>query len=109
MFKVAMERANLIDDSLAHYLEERPVQTEQALLAPEDITIFKCPKCGSNMVLKNRRQGRGKFISCMGYPTCTNVIWLPEAVEDVEVLNETCNRVNIISSIAVLHININKL
>lgn len=106
VFKVAIERANLIDDSLAHYLEERPIQTEQALLTPEEIAIFKCPKCGSNMVLKNRQQGRGKFISCMGYPGCTNVIWLSEAVKDVEVLNETCNQVNIISSFAVFHINV---
>ncbi|RLU22556.1 hypothetical protein DMN91_004834 [Ooceraea biroi] len=93
VFRVAMERANLIDDALARHLDERPIQTEQAQLAPAgDITIFKCPKCGSNMVLKDRRQGRGKYISCMGYPSCTNAIWLPEAVEDVEILNETCTQ-----------------
>jgi len=96
VFKVAMERANLIDDALAHYLDERPIQIEQAQLTPaEDVSVFKCPKCGSNMVLKDRRQGRGKYISCMGYPSCTNVIWFPEAVEDIEILNETCNQVNV--------------
>ncbi|KYN28291.1 DNA topoisomerase 3-alpha [Trachymyrmex cornetzi] len=93
VFQVAIERANLIDDSLAHYLDERPLQTEQIQLnTPVVTSIFKCPKCGSDMVLKQRRQGRGKYITCMGYPECTNVIWFPEAVEDVEVLNETCNR-----------------
>lgn len=97
VFQVAIERANLIDDSLARYLEERPLQIEQTQLTPVITTIFKCPKCGSDMVLKQRRQGRGKYISCMGYPGCTNVIWFSEAVEDVEVLNETCNRVNITS------------
>lgn len=93
---MAMERANLIDAALAHYLEERPTQAEQVQFAPveEEIAILKCPKCGSNMILKERRQGRGKYISCMGYPTCTNVIWFPEAVEDVEILNEICNQVN---------------
>lgn len=101
---MVIERANLIDDSLAHYLDERPIQTDsQALLTPEDVTIFKCPKCSCDMVLKRKRQGRGKFISCMGYPACTNVIWFPEVVEDVEVLNEICNRVNITSSFAVLY------
>lgn len=95
VFKVAIERANLIDESLARYLDERPTQSGEAQLAPvEDIPIFKCPKCGSNMILKERRQGRGKYISCMGYPTCTNAIWLSEAVEDVEILNETCSQVN---------------
>lgn len=106
VFEIAIERANVIDDSLAHYLEERPLQTEQVQLLP-DITIFKCPKCGSNMFLKEKRQGRGKYISCMGYPTCTNAIWFSEAIEDVEVLNETCNQVNIISLLAVCFTEIN--
>ncbi|XP_036143952.1 DNA topoisomerase 3-alpha isoform X2 [Monomorium pharaonis] len=93
VFKVAMERANLIDNSLAQYLDERPLQNEQVTqLAPEPIAIFKCPKCSSNMVLKERRQGGGKYISCMGYPTCTNVVWFSEAIKDVEVLNEICNQ-----------------
>lgn len=95
VFKVAMERVNLIDDALAQYLDERPTQTEQVQFAlVTNITILKCPKCGSDMVLKERKQGKGKYISCMGYPTCVNVIWFPETVKDVEVLNETCNEVN---------------
>ncbi|XP_032669264.1 DNA topoisomerase 3-alpha isoform X2 [Odontomachus brunneus] len=93
VFRVAMERANLIDDALARYLEERPIQSEETQFAlVEDVSIFKCPKCGSNMVLKNRKQGRGKYISCMSYPACTNAIWLSEAVEDVEALSETCDQ-----------------
>ncbi|KAL0102558.1 hypothetical protein PUN28_018092 [Cardiocondyla obscurior] len=91
VFKVAIERANLIDDSLAQYLDERPTQTEQAVI-PQEVVIFKCPKCGSNMVLKDKRQGGGKYISCMGYPSCSNVIWFSEAVINVEASNETCNR-----------------
>lgn len=106
VFKVTIERANLLDDSLAHQFGERPNQLEQAQLGPEDVPIFQCPKCDSNMVLRQRRQGRGKYITCMGYPTCTNVVWLPEAVEDVEILNETCNQVNITSLFAMFHLNI---
>lgn len=98
VFKTAIERANLIDNALAQYLAERPTQAAEAHFTPtvEDVVIFKCPKCTSNMVLKNRKQGKGKYISCMGYPTCTNAIWFSEAIEDVEVLNETCNQVIII-------------
>lgn len=104
---MAMERANLIDDALAHYLEEGPIQSEETQFAlVEDVSIFKCPKCGSNMVLKNRKQGRGKYISCLSYPTCTNAIWLSEAVEDVEVLNETCNQVNATSLIVIFRLYI---
>ncbi|XP_011144136.1 DNA topoisomerase 3-alpha isoform X2 [Harpegnathos saltator] len=93
VFKIAIERANLIDDALARYLDERPIENGETLSRfVEDVSIFKCPRCGSNMILKNRKQGRGKYISCAGYPACTNVIWLSEAIEDVEVLSETCNQ-----------------
>lgn len=97
-----MERANLIDEALAQYLEERPTQAEQIQFAPveQEVAIFKCPKCGSNMTLRERRQGRGKYIGCMGFPTCTNAIWFPEAIEDAEILNETCNQVSKTFSIA---------
>jgi len=104
VFKVAIEHVNLIDDSLAHYLDERPLQTEQVQILNTEAAIFKCQKCGSNMILKERRQGRGKYISCMGYPGSTNVIWFSEAIEDVEILNETCNPVSITSLFAVYFI-----
>lgn len=95
---MAIERANLIDDALAQYLDERPTQNENVQFAPvEDVSIFKCPRCDSNMVVRTKKQGKGKYISCMGYPECKNAIWLSEAVEDVEVLNETCNQVNTFS------------
>ncbi|XP_076756767.1 topoisomerase 3-alpha isoform X2 [Xylocopa sonorina] len=94
VFKVAMERANLIDSALANYLDERPAEAENMQFSnpPQELTIFKCPKCGSNMVLKERRQGTGKYISCMGYPTCTNAIWFPQNIECVEVLDEVCSQ-----------------
>lgn len=107
VFRVAMERANLIDDALARYLEERPTQSEEMQFAlVENVSIFKCPKCGSNMVLKNRKQGRGKYISCLSYPACTNAIWLSEAVEDVEALSETCDQVDATFLIAVFQLRI---
>ncbi|CAL7941209.1 unnamed protein product [Xylocopa violacea] len=94
VFKVAMERANLIDSALANYLDERPAEIENMPFnnPPQEVTIFKCPKCGSNMVLKERRQGTGKYISCMGYPTCANAIWFPQNIECVEVLDEVCSQ-----------------
>lgn len=92
VFKVAMEKANLLDNAIAEYLDEQPSQVQESeIVTPsEDITILKCPKCGSNMVLKDRRQGAGKYIGCMGFPACNNAIWLPQSIEDVTVLEETC-------------------
>lgn len=94
VFREALVKANMIDTALAQYLDEQPAEIEQADIAMpiEDIPILRCPKCNSNMVVKTKRQGNGKYIGCMGYPTCNNVIWLPEAIENVEILNEGCNQ-----------------
>lgn len=94
LFKITLERANLIDNALAEYLDERPTQAQEIQITHETV-IFKCPKCGSDMTLKNRKQGTGKFIGCMNYPTCKNVIWFPQTVECVEVLDQICSEVNI--------------
>ncbi|XP_078042704.1 topoisomerase 3-alpha isoform X2 [Augochlora pura] len=94
VFKIALERANLIDSALADYLGEQPneIQQMQVNNPQVDIAIFKCPKCRSNMTLKDRKQGNGKYIGCMGYPTCNNAIWFPSNVESVEVLNDVCSQ-----------------
>jgi len=39
---VAIERANLTDDSLAQYLDERPLQTEQVQILNTEVAIFTC-------------------------------------------------------------------
>ncbi|KAL7304941.1 hypothetical protein TKK_0002738 [Trichogramma kaykai] len=93
VFREALTKANMIDTALAEYLDERPAENvhQEIAMPVDDPVVLKCPKCDSNMTVKARRQGNGKYIGCMNYPTCNNVIWLPESVEDVEVLNERCN------------------
>ncbi|XP_066595164.1 DNA topoisomerase 3-alpha [Prorops nasuta] len=93
VFKVAMERAHLIDASLANYIEEQPtpIQETEVNLTYEDKTILSCPKCGSNMILRKKQQNTEKYVTCVAYPSCNNSIWFPSTVEDVEVLNENCN------------------
>ncbi|XP_046143388.1 DNA topoisomerase 3-alpha isoform X1 [Osmia bicornis bicornis] len=91
VFKIAIERANLIDSALADYLDEQPAEVQQMerINPPEEIAIFKCPKCGLNMVLKEKKD-KAKFIGCINFPTCSNAIWFPQNVESVEVLDEVC-------------------
>ncbi|XP_031833068.1 topoisomerase 3-alpha isoform X2 [Nomia melanderi] len=93
VFKTSLERANLIDNALSNYLDEQPGQAEEMQInnLPEEIAIFKCPKCNLNMTLKTRKQGSGKYIGCMGFPTCNNAIWFPDTVESIEVLDEVCS------------------
>lgn len=96
VFKKALESANLIDTALAEYLGEVPTQAQELenIIPPEDPTVMKCPQCGSNMTLKERRQGSGKYIGCSAYPTCNNAIWLPQDITGVEVLDDICPRVS---------------
>lgn len=97
VFRITIERANLIDIALADYLDERPTEAQELEISnpPEEVAIFKCPRCGSNMVLKDRKQGTGKYIGCMGFPPCNNAIWFPQYVESIEALNEVCSQVSI--------------
>jgi DNA topoisomerase-3 len=99
VFKQALVKANIIDAALSEYLDEEPLRIEAAdnPIPLESVPILKCPKCNTNMVLKTKRQGNGKYIGCMAYPTCNNVIWLPESVEDVEILDEGCSIVSFVS------------
>ncbi|OAD60713.1 DNA topoisomerase 3-alpha [Eufriesea mexicana] len=94
LFKITLERADLIDNALADYLDERPIEAREIQIdnPSQEIVIFKCPKCGSSMTLRNRKQGTGKYIGCMGYPTCNNVIWFPQNIEHVEILDEICSQ-----------------
>lgn len=94
VFKIALERANLIDTSLAEYLNDVPVATPDVEIATVVMnpTILKCPRCGFDMTMKDRRNQEGKYISCMNFPNCSNAIWLPLAVENIQVLDELCNQ-----------------
>jgi DNA topoisomerase-1 len=49
------------------------IATKQGLAAakPDQILDEKCPKCGSNLVLKHGRYG--EFTACSNYPTCKYV------------------------------------
>ncbi len=40
----------------------------QKNVIPSDVELGKCPKCGSDLVVKNGRYGH--FIACSNYPTC---------------------------------------
>ncbi|KAK7791153.1 hypothetical protein R5R35_013322 [Gryllus longicercus] len=92
VFEVALQQAAKIDEALAIYLQEQPCQVETSGIVIADLpsVVYKCPACGSDMVLRTKRDGSGKFISCMSYPQCKTAVWFPSIVEAVDVSNETC-------------------
>lgn len=89
---LTFEQAEKIDQALGHYLQE-PAQELPVVQAEEQTvnqTVLQCPSCGTDMVLRSRREGGGKFVGCMGYPDCRNAVWFPGSVEAVELSGEFC-------------------
>lgn len=56
-------------------------------------SILSCPSCSNDMVLKKKKDNKGWYISCVGFPSCKTVCWLPSSVLDVKVMGETCQNV----------------
>ncbi|XP_050346470.1 DNA topoisomerase 3-alpha [Nymphalis io] len=84
--------ANKIDQALAGRLSERAMEytptVETFVSLPP---VFKCPKCGSDMVVKQQKNNADKYyISCISFPKCKNAVWLPTIVKTIDVLPESC-------------------
>ncbi|RXG71724.1 hypothetical protein Avbf_08731 [Armadillidium vulgare] len=52
---------------------------------------MKCPSCGSDVIIKSKRDNKGLYASCQGYPDCRECIWFPDPVKQAEVLDEKCS------------------
>ncbi|KAL3273477.1 hypothetical protein HHI36_014918 [Cryptolaemus montrouzieri] len=92
VFQTVMDKILEIDNSLANRLDDRPVPIQNEALTPQDSSrpVMKCPKCGGNMIFKNRKNGVGKYLSCSRYPECKNSGWPSTIIDGVEVLDEHC-------------------
>ena len=61
---------------------------------PPNTKFQTCPKCGADITLRNKKDG-GYFLSCLSYPNCKAVTWLPSTVKGLQVTDETCDAVSI--------------
>jgi ssDNA-binding Zn-finger/Zn-ribbon topoisomerase 1 len=68
--------------------------------------VLKCPKCGSDMVLRQKKNIDEYYIGCLSYPTCKNAVWLPSIVKTLNVLPESCSTVSLSINFKYLHKNI---
>ncbi|KAF5282481.1 hypothetical protein FQR65_LT14290 [Abscondita terminalis] len=91
VFRIVMEKILEIDRSLGKRLEDQPQQLEENNVPEEFKPVLKCPRCNHDMVIRNRKNGSGKYLSCTNFPNCKNAAWLPIAVESAEVLNQSCS------------------
>ncbi|MFT3895945.1 MAG: DUF2726 domain-containing protein [Anaerolineales bacterium] len=66
---------NELKSKLSAYLPEKQMNAEQAIQIQESSP--RCPKCGSEMVLRTAKRGDnqgGKFWGCSKYPNCKGIV-----------------------------------
>ncbi|XP_017309955.1 DNA topoisomerase 3-alpha isoform X1 [Ictalurus punctatus] len=91
VFIESVRKAKKLDEALSNYLgqaQEYTEQEEQELEMP--LPVRKCPQCGRDMVLKKKKDSAGKFLSCMGYPSCKAAVWFPDSVLEVSRDDSIC-------------------
>ncbi|XP_064601607.1 DNA topoisomerase 3-alpha-like [Liolophura sinensis] len=91
VFIEASRNALKLDEALSQFLgaEAQPV-VEQDQTQMEVSTVKPCPQCGQEMTLRSKKDGKGYYIGCMGYPDCRQAVWFPDFVLEASVENQTC-------------------
>lgn len=93
VFMEACRQAIKLDGALSQYLgEAQNLPIEEVLNVMASVPVKKCPNCGQDMTLKSRKEGKGYYVGCMGYPTCKNAIWFPDCVQEATVDESVCQR-----------------
>ncbi|KAK2894107.1 DNA topoisomerase 3-alpha isoform X2 [Channa argus] len=91
VFIESVRKAKKLDEALSPYLgaaQEITEAQQQDMEIP--LPVRKCPQCGRDMVLKKKREGNGKYLSCVGYPACKTAVWFPDMVLDVSRDDSIC-------------------
>ncbi|XP_041673326.1 DNA topoisomerase 3-alpha [Cheilinus undulatus] len=84
VFIESARKAKKLDEALVPYLGEAQAITEAEQQDMEiPLPVRKCPNCGRDMVLKKKREGNSKFLTCVGYPACKTAVWFPDSVLEV--------------------------
>lgn len=92
-FIEAARQAIKIDIALSEYFNVTP----NAVLQEENITTFtpimKCPKChNGDIVHRRKKDNTGYYLSCLSYPECRAIMWLPQILENIIVTNQDCQQ-----------------
>uniref|UniRef100_A0A8D3C4V5 DNA topoisomerase n=1 Tax=Scophthalmus maximus TaxID=52904 RepID=A0A8D3C4V5_SCOMX len=91
VFIESVRKAKKLDEALSPYLGAALEITEAEQQDMEiPLPVRKCPHCGLDMVLKKKKEGNGKFLSCVGFPSCKTAVWFPDTVLEVSVDDSVC-------------------
>ncbi|XP_062263697.1 DNA topoisomerase 3-alpha [Platichthys flesus] len=91
VFIESVRKAKKLDEALSLYLgaaQEIPEEEQQDMEIP--LPVRKCPNCSQDMVLKKKREGNGKYLSCVGFPACKTAVWFPDTVLEVSRDDSIC-------------------
>ncbi|XP_045929127.1 DNA topoisomerase 3-alpha isoform X1 [Micropterus dolomieu] len=91
VFIESAKKAKKLDEALSPYLGAAQQITEAEQQDMEiPLPVRKCPHCGRDMVLKKKREGNSKYLSCVGYPACKTAVWFPDTVLEVSRDDSIC-------------------
>lgn len=92
-----------MDEALSEFYADEERQEARNFVPDTGVdgtsTYRKCPQCNLDMTLRRKKDNAGFFFSCMGFPDCKTAIWLPNTVQEVEIVAQTCNSVSILYSL----------
>ncbi|XP_034568184.1 DNA topoisomerase 3-alpha [Notolabrus celidotus] len=91
VFIESAKKAKKLDEALVPYLgaaQELPEAEQQDMEFP--LPVRKCPHCGRDMVLKKKKEGNSKFLTCVGFPACKTAVWFPDTVLEVSRDDSVC-------------------
>ncbi|KAL0269615.1 UNVERIFIED_CONTAM: hypothetical protein PYX00_007289 [Menopon gallinae] len=91
VFQSAQTQVNKLNAAIQKYLNVQPqegVQMEAMLSQIEKVK--KCSKCGADIILRKKKTGEGKYLTCGGFPQCKEGMFFPGFVQDVEVTSDVC-------------------
>jgi DNA topoisomerase-3 len=92
-YRKITQQVQQLDLAIGNRFNVQPAANAEANLPALAISheLFKCPKCRINsMVVKQKKDNAGSFISCQGYPNCKHVIWLQSNVKSIVSVDEKC-------------------
>ncbi|GAA6215596.1 DNA topoisomerase 3-alpha [Lates japonicus] len=91
VFIESVRKAKKLDEALSPYLgaAQEITETEQQDMEIP-LPVRKCPNCGRDMVLKKKREGNSKYLSCVGFPACKTAVWFPDTVLEVSRDDSIC-------------------
>ncbi len=91
-FQIAKDQINVLYEFCGKYMTEIPSSEQIAPVRDIGVFVRHCILCFCSMYLRQLKPEEArKVISCSGYPSCKEAIWISEIFTGVEVMTSTCN------------------